>query len=567
MPQSLELLIEAERRGILPPGKVAILAEARNRGLVPTGSADPRRTQQPAQQDSAASRFLGGVGSGLDPRPLVQAAMHPIQTAKGIVSAQGEQFGKAKEALGEGRYSEAFGHGLAGAVPLIGPGAAEMGERIGSGDGAGGLGEAATAMFPMGSLGLARHAKVPVAGATRALPEILQRSARNQYNQALGATTGPMKRRSGRVTPELLGQRVTGSLEKIRETSLRNADEVAERLSAAEDRVRNKTVTEIIEVPEPVAPTSLRESLGQHDAAVTEAWKPGTGTRARAAEGEMFPTVPDRLIGQRAVDFDPTDAPRTRTRTVEREVTRPTMVDTKPVIDWLQKKKRELTGASVEGGIIGNEAGVRNIAILQEKIASLGDTVPYDQLVRIRRVLDREVAEGGGFFGASLKDRSALAAKSEAANAIRNVLGKEFPDVARINAEFSLWKTTADVIEATQLRRTGQSVPMGQQIAQAAGAGGGLAAGGLGGAVVGGMAFKGLRALLQSPKWKTVSAVKKQQLADAIVSGNADTLAKAISVIVIGSQGDYRPPSMRRSTPTGPPPEPSLADLLSNSPR
>lgn len=35
MADKLALMLEAERRGILPPDKVALLAEARRRGLVP----------------------------------------------------------------------------------------------------------------------------------------------------------------------------------------------------------------------------------------------------------------------------------------------------------------------------------------------------------------------------------------------------------------------------------------------------------------------------------------------------------------------------------------------------
>ena len=123
MPQSLELLMEAERRGILPPDKSSVLAEARRRGLVPTGSADPRRAQQPPQQDSAAARFLSGVGSALDPRPLAEMAVETGREAvtgrgssmvTGMIQAQVDQFRKAREALGEGRFSETFGHALAG---------------------------------------------------------------------------------------------------------------------------------------------------------------------------------------------------------------------------------------------------------------------------------------------------------------------------------------------------------------------------------------------------------------------------------------------------------------------
>lgn len=41
---------------------------------------------------------------------------------------------KAKDLWNQGRYSEAIGHGLAAATPLVGPAAAQLGEQAGSGD-------------------------------------------------------------------------------------------------------------------------------------------------------------------------------------------------------------------------------------------------------------------------------------------------------------------------------------------------------------------------------------------------------------------------------------------------
>ena len=114
-----------------------------------------------------------------------------------------------------------------------------------------------------------------------------------------------------------------------------------------------------------------------------------------------------------------------------------------------------MTGARTKDGILGNEAGVKHLERLQEQIIDLGDDVPYETLVRVRRVLDREVAESGGFFGKSLKDTSKLSAKQEAANSIRRELGKTRPDIARINAEFSLWKTTGEILEETARRTQG----------------------------------------------------------------------------------------------------------------
>ena len=77
------------------------------------------------------------------------------------MSAQGEQFQKSGEAFGEGRYSEGLGHGLAGVLPVVGPGAAAVGEQIGGGDVAGGLGAATASVLPVGALAGVRAAKIP----------------------------------------------------------------------------------------------------------------------------------------------------------------------------------------------------------------------------------------------------------------------------------------------------------------------------------------------------------------------------------------------------------------------
>ena len=372
------------------------------------------------------------------------------------MSARDEQAQKSGEAFGKGRYVESLGHGMAAALPVIGPGAAAIGEQIGSGDVAGGMGAAMTSVLPVGALAGTRAAKIPGA---------LKRSAAAQYGQALRATKETMKRRSARVVPKLIERGATGSRAKLLKTAETKAAKALEELKEAEGRIP-------------------------------------AGTKIKI----------------------------------------------EPVIDWLEKKKQALTGARTKDGILGNEAGVKHLERLQEQIIDLGDDVPYETLVRVRRVLDREVAESGGFFGKSLKDTSKLSAKQEAANSIRRELGKTRPDIARINAEFSLWKTTGEILEETAQRTQGQSTPLGQQLAQAAGGGGGLVVGGatlgtggaIGGAVGGALLFKGIKALVQSPRWKTVSAVKKNRLADAIVSGRADVVAKAASAILLGGQGESR---------------------------
>lgn len=167
--------------------------------------AEPPPSLVPGTPNSgAAGRFAGGMASALNPIP---ALTHPIDTAKGAVKAQLGEFSKAKQAAtGEGQFSgmtplertsSAFGHGLAGMVPLAGPAAANAGEQIGSGDVAGGLGSAAgllaTSLTPKFSeatgRGLSRVAE-PVAEQALGIRSVDRKFGRVPGRAALDETTG-----------------------------------------------------------------------------------------------------------------------------------------------------------------------------------------------------------------------------------------------------------------------------------------------------------------------------------------------------------------------------------------
>lgn len=79
------------------------------------------------------------------PGAVYKAATDLPGTAKGMWSAQREQFEKARKAYREGNWSgtlgeragaasEVFGHSLAAALPVLGPAAAQIGEEAGEGD-------------------------------------------------------------------------------------------------------------------------------------------------------------------------------------------------------------------------------------------------------------------------------------------------------------------------------------------------------------------------------------------------------------------------------------------------
>jgi hypothetical protein len=101
-------------------------------------------------EGSALGRFAANAWSMVNPieavKGIASAVAHPIDTATGLIQAQGAQFGKAAEAAKRGGWSgasQALGHAAAGILPIVGPAAANVGEQIGSGDVAGGLGAGA----------------------------------------------------------------------------------------------------------------------------------------------------------------------------------------------------------------------------------------------------------------------------------------------------------------------------------------------------------------------------------------------------------------------------------------
>ena len=104
-----------------------------------------------------------------------------------------------------------------------------------------------------------------------------------------------------------------------------------------------------------------------------------------------------------------------------------------------------------------------------------------------------------------------LNAKKEATNSIRRELAQEHPDIAKINAEYSLWKGVDDILAETILRTDGQ-VGLLKHIAEAGMGSGGMAAGALltgttggamGGAAIAATLGRGLKIMFQSPRWKT----------------------------------------------------------------
>lgn len=150
--------------------------------------------------------------------------------------------------------------------------------------------------------------------------------------------------------------------------------------------------------------------------------------------------------------------------------------------------------------------------------------VPVDKLRQLRQTWDGVAALAKHYQGAVLADYAAGEVHGMAADAIREQLGAQFPDIDALNKEYSFWKNAEKIVSDTITRRQGQAKPLGQKLAQAAGTAAGYATGGMGGAVLGREAMGALEKLTTSTAWGTVSAVMRSKLADAIASGDTSAI-------------------------------------------
>lgn len=191
--------------------------------------------------------------------------------------------------------------------------------------------------------------------------------------------------------------------------------------------------------------------------------------------------------------------------------------------------------------IPGTERVLKRLAKLDEFVASLGDDIPIDKAVKVRRVWDQLVSKAGLYgqkVGASATDSAEAWATREAASAFRELINKGNLTREALNQEYAFWKGVRDVLKETERRTTGQQGGLSAGIASTVGAGVGAATGDsvmdrVQNAALGGIAGKNIIKLLNSPSWLTrVSVPMRSMLADALASGNAARIESAAKAIL-----------------------------------
>lgn len=540
----------------------------------PPDQSAPAATPRP--KPSAPWRFVQNFANTLGaPERLsdiwegpAYALRHPIDSAEmvgsAILNGQASLATRAKQDWQNKDYVGAATHGLEYLIPFFGPPLAKAGDQLESGDIAGGLGTTAGVGISLaGPEGVAKGSSA----ARDFLGPLFQKSAEAGYSKFLNPTTKPTKFTTRQVVPELLDRGVTATSPAALATkAYANAEPIGAEIGHAVDALppfQKPPITAPYRLL-PAAPTEVplaASAPGRMPGALMPAGMPpipesAFDPEARIAAGDsgISPirltdaTTPDApwrysTTGPRTGTPEVPPAPQseqgmmvTRDPAIANQFQTPTArqlpKEAQRVVDRLEQYK---SNASVNGVPV-DAAAVTHAGELQDLVRALGPDVSPQSLNRLRQIWDDKVAQGGGYAGKTLAEGSMIDAQKEGADAIRGVFAEDHPDIAKLNAEFHFWRGVGDVASATEKRQTGQQGPLARIFAPIIGASGFGAAGlihgggveGAIGAALGSATMLAASEAIRSPYFRTLSAVQKAALADAISKMDVPTI-KAIS--------------------------------------
>lgn len=203
-----------------------------------------------------------------------------------------------------------------------------------------------------------------------------------------------------------------------------------------------------------------------------------------------------------------------------------TKVDTKPVFLRITEAKNNLVNQT---GVLpkSNEAAWKALDDLENELADIvtkgGETI--GSIREYRQQLDRVINAAGKGFGYNAKDKAALQAQKEFANAIRSEIAKQNPSIDKVNKDFTFWSRLLDVLEAKAERQTGQT-GFTKTLGTVTGGAVGGATGGVGGAITSAIAVRTLIDFMKSTAWNSFSAIQKARLAELISKGKFNDAIK-----------------------------------------
>lgn len=193
---------------------------------------------------------------------------------------------------------------------------------------------------------------------------------------------------------------------------------------------------------------------------------------------------------------------------------------------------------------LGHLEQLKQIIQAGRSIDDQGNPVVDSRFLRtLRQNWDRSIDKSKGFTTNDLVNNAKIAAYRSASDAVREQFAQAYPDINALNKQFSFWKNTQKVIDATVNRMQSQSKPLTRQILRGAAAGAGLVKAGPLGAAVDMAVTDSMMGAIQSTGWRTTSAFLKDRLAKAFLAGDAGQVNSISAQIAAGTarQSDDEP--------------------------
>ncbi len=481
-------------------------------GFVPDGfepdqpSAAAPATSGPSSWLGSAASFMGGAASALNPLPVIQAALSPIQTAKNLIGAQvglahkaADSFEKAQNATDPmdkmNGYGEAATHAIMALLPVLGPAAEDIGQEMSTGDKAHAAGRLtgllATLVGPEAASSAIKAAAGTEAG--QAIGARIGASVPERMAKIIAPTSGPQKARFGTMAEKVGGQLAEepglGGLSRdaIHQKVSDAKGAIGEQLDAAADaRVGKSSVA-------PTAP--LLKELEQ-------------------ARAKLIAAPVEGTLTQRVTKQTPTQ-----------------------ILDASGKPMMKTTQEAVP---IGEDVPTHTERLAQiddaiAKVKKLGPVATYDAIKLLRQDFDKRapLVYTPSHAADFLASRETGKGAADVTGAIRQSLANMDPATATLNRRYSFLNTAEDVLQAAQdadrvRPKVGRTIAARMTGALV----GAKEAGGVGavvGAILSPMIEHGLTAATEGKQIALTRTLA--QLSKALKTGDASTIESNLKVL------------------------------------
>ena len=496
-----------------PPGLTDEEFERRFYPLLEQAVAEREYGRAPVE-GSGSSRFLSNLGQAINPVPMVQGlyqmGRHPLQTGQAILGQQLEQFQKGRERL-QGTQPgfqlsevpqtlQALGHFAAGALPLVGPMAANIGEQLESGDVAGAAGAFTGTVGPSLVVPGAQQLRRVAPGVDRAA-SYLERQAAERFAQVMRPELGgKSKYRFGVMADKVSGQlsQMPGMAAWSREGLLRNITPRLHQAEAAIDAANDARLSALTFETQPLI-DALRKKRQEFV--------------AEAVQGTQIGYQPITVGGKRATTFISNQGP----------------IGT----DVLPAPSR-LRVSQIDEAI--------------RELEQLGPYTRYEPIRRIRASFDGVAKrEYSKIMGDYFEKTAEQAGAADVTGTLREWLATKDPATAAANVDYTLYKRASDVIKMTDEIEKQRPTVAKTILQRAVGAaGGGAVSGTTLGAVVGSIVVPSMMAVLDGGRTTKLKFARLQtQLADFLRTGNTNGVVGVLHQIsrlapAVGAMQRYR---------------------------